>query len=412
MGPRKYFLDWLRVLAFAGLIVFHVGCLYASWDYNIKSPRPVPAVEWALLALAPWRMALLFVISGVASRYLLAKLGAGGFALDRLRRLLPVILVGSLVVIPPQTYIMLLAKGLLHGGYFHFWIFSYLAADQTLVAPLHRTMPTYDHLWFIVYLLLYTLVFAAVAAAVHRLSRSAPRTSNAPPAAPPGPPLAPVPPVPSVPSLPRAPLWALLTAPALWLIAVNFLIERLLPVTFYVVNDFGSHLKWGGMFVTGIAYATHEEVWEWARRHRARLLAAAACFLILQCICRDFWLAQHTDSAASALCWSLTSSLYAWTMIGALCGYGLQHLNNGSRVLSHFNEAILPIYVLHQPILFIGAFYVFPLELPLPLEALLLTFITGFGSLAIYEIAIRPFSAVRTLFGLKVKRLSITAATP
>jgi glucans biosynthesis protein C len=386
MGSRKFFLDWLRVLAFAGLIVFHVGCLYASWDYNIKSPRPVPAVEWALLALAPWRMALLFVISGVASRYLLAKLGAGGFALDRLRRLLPVILVGSLVVIPPQTYIMLLAKGLLHGGYFHFWIFSYLAADQTLVAPLHRTMPTYDHLWFIVYLLLYTLIFAAVAAAADRLSRSAPR--------------------------PRAPLWALLTAPALWLIGVNFLIERLLPVTFYVVNDLGSHLKWGGMFVAGIAYATRDEVWEWARRHRARLLAAAACFLILQCICRGFWLAQHTDSAASALCWSVTSSLYAWTMIGALCGYGLQHLNNGSRVLSHFNEAILPIYVLHQPVLFIGAFYVFPLELPLPLEALLLTVITGFGSLAIYEIAIRPFPTARILFGLKAKRLSITAPTP
>jgi hypothetical protein len=97
-------------------------------------------------------------------------------------------------------------------------------------------------------------------------------------------------------------------------------------------------------------------------------------------------------------------------MIGALCGYGLQHLNNGSRVLSHFNEAILPVYVLHQPILFIGAFYVFPLELPLPLEALLLTLITGFGSLAIYEIAIRPFSIVRTLFGLKANANSASSA--
>src|SRR5471030_3340793 len=107
MGSRKYFLDWLRVCAFVVLIVFHVGCLYATWDYNIKSPRLVPMIDWALLALTPWRMALLFVISGVASRHLLAKLGAGGFARDRLRRLLPVILFGALVVIPPQTYIML-----------------------------------------------------------------------------------------------------------------------------------------------------------------------------------------------------------------------------------------------------------------------------------------------------------------
>jgi len=30
MEPRKYFLDWLRVGAFALLIFFHVGMLYVS----------------------------------------------------------------------------------------------------------------------------------------------------------------------------------------------------------------------------------------------------------------------------------------------------------------------------------------------------------------------------------------------
>lgn len=380
MGSRKYFLDWLRVFAFAGLIVFHVGCLYASWDYNIKSPRLVPGVDWALLALTPWRMALLFVISGVASRYLLSKLGTGGFALDRLRRLLPVILIGSLVVIPPQTYIMLVNKGLLDVGYFHFWIFSYLAADQTLVAPLHRTMPTYDHLWFIVYLLFYTLVFAGLVAAARRVLPSAPRAPTAPP---------------------RVPLGVLLTAPALWLIGVNFLIERRLPVTFNVVDDWGSHLKWGGMFLAGISYASRADLWEWVRRHRSGLLGSAACLLILQSLCRVLWLARQTDPVMSALGWSITTSLYAWTMMGALCGYALQHLNKGSSLLSHLNEAILPIYVLHQPILLIGAFYLFPLKLPLSLQALLLLSITAVGALAIYELVIRPFPLIRVLFGLK-----------
>jgi glucans biosynthesis protein C len=382
MGSRKYFLDWLRVCAFVGLIVFHVGCLYASWDYNIKSPRLVPAVDWVLLALTPWRMALLFVISGVASRYLLAKLGTGGFVLDRLRRLLPVILIGSLVVIPPQTYIMLVNKGLLHAGYFHFWIFSYLAADQTLVAPLQRTMPTYDHLWFIVYLLFYTLMFAGVVAAARRVLASDQRTS---------------------PSWPRVPLWVLLTAPALWLIGVNFLIERRLPVTFNVANDWGSHLKWAGMFAAGVSFATRDDFWEWMRRHRTWLLRSAALFLVLQSLCRAFWLARETDTLAGAVWWSITTSLYAWTMMGALCGYALQNLNKRSALLSHLNEAILPIYVLHQPILLIGAFYIFPLKMPLSLEASLLVSIAGLGALAVYELVIRPFPIMRVLFGLKVK---------
>lgn len=50
MGPRRYFLDWLRVLAFALLILFHVGCLYATWSYNLKSPRILPQIDGLLLA--------------------------------------------------------------------------------------------------------------------------------------------------------------------------------------------------------------------------------------------------------------------------------------------------------------------------------------------------------------------------
>ena len=382
MGARKYFLDWLRVFAFLGLIVFHVGCLYASWDYNIKSPRLVPGIDWALLALTPWRMALLFLISGVASRCLIAKLGAGRFALDRVRRLVPVILLGMFVVIPPQTYIMLVDKGLLHDGYLHFWIFSYLAAEQTLIAPLHRTMPTYDHLWFIVYLLFYTLVIAAFAWLWSALGKLTPATAL---------------------SLPRPSLWLLVAVPPIWLIITNFLIERRLPVTFNVVNDWGSHLKWAGMFVAGLVCATRDDFWEWVRQWRGKLLGIAALFLALQSLCRAVWLTGQIEPVWSAVAWSVASSVYAWTMICALCGYAQGHLNHRSALLSHLNEAILPIYVLHQPILLIGAYYVFPMKLPLPLEGTLLVGICGLGALTVYEAAIRPFRIMRILFGLKLK---------
>jgi hypothetical protein len=90
-------------------------------------------------------------------------------------------------------------------------------------------------------------------------------------------------------------------------------------------------------------------------------------------------------------------------MIGALSGYAKQHINNRSSSLSHFNEAILPIYVLHQPILLITAYYMFPLELPLPVEGALLVSITGLGALSIYEVMIRPFPIMRFLFGLKIE---------
>jgi glucan biosynthesis protein C len=154
-----------------------------------------------------------------------------------------------------------------------------------------------------------------------------------------------------------------------------------------------------------VSYAARDDVWEWARRHRRALLVAAAGFLVLQFVCRAVWLTRQIDTAAGALRWSAATSLYAWTMIGALCGYARQHLNKGSALLSHLNEAILPIYVLHQPSLLIAAFYIFPLRLPLSLEALLLIAITGLGAIGIYESLIRPFPLMRVLFGLRPRPL-------
>lgn len=360
MGPRKYFLDWLRVAAFGFLILFHVGMLYVTWNYNLKSPRLVPALEIWMNALSAWRLALLFFVSGVASHFLIAKLGPGRFAQDRVRRLLPVILLGMFVVIPPQTYVELVSKGVTHMGYLTFWWTQYLPANQTLVAPLHKTMPTWDHLWFIVYLFVYTLLFALFVA-LTGLTRSRPR---------------------------RMPIALLLGAPAIGLAAANLLIFYRYPVTDALVNDWGGHLKFFGMFVLGVTCAGHDAFWDWLRRHRFALAAVALVLLAVQSRVNDPY-------------WSAVSGIYAWAAICALCGFAAAYLNQPSALLSHLNEAVLPIYVLHQPILLIAAYFVFPLQLPLPFEALLLAAITALGCFAIYEAAIRPFGVMRFLFGLK-----------
>jgi glucan biosynthesis protein C len=363
METRKYFLDWLRVLAFGALIFFHVGMLYVSWRYNLKSPRLYPAIEPLMNALSAWRLALLFLISGVASRFLIDKLGPGAFARDRLRRLLPVILTGMFVVIPPQTYVVLVRRGGLHMDFATFWWTQYLRADQTLVRPLGMTMPTWDHLWFLVYLLIYALAAAGVIWAVRRLgARGGPPVSS----------------------------WVLIFAPPIWMAATNLLILTKAPITDALVNDWGGHLKWAGLFVTGLLAARQDRFWALLEAHRGKALAIAAVLLAIQ--------SRVNDPA-----WSVVSALYAWAAICALCGFARAALNWPSALLSHLNEAVLPIYVLHQPILLVAAFWLFPLRLPVPCEILLLAGVTGVGSFAIYEAAIRPFAVSRLLFGLKPK---------
>lgn len=105
LGSRLYFLDWLRIIAFFLLILYHTGMYYVSWDWHVKSPHAGPAIEPLMLLLSPWRMSLLFLISGVASGFLLTK-APGGFLRERTRRLLPPLLFGTLlkpVHLPPVT---------------------------------------------------------------------------------------------------------------------------------------------------------------------------------------------------------------------------------------------------------------------------------------------------------------------
>ena len=267
------------------------------------------------------------------------------------------------VVIPPQTYIVLVSRGATHMDFPAFWWTQYLRANQTLVRPFHMTMPTWDHIWFLIYLLIYTLMAAGAIWTARRFG---------------------------VRIVPRVPTAFLILGPPVWLAFVNLLILTKEPLTHALVNDWGGHLKWVGIFVTGLLAARQDRFWAALAAHWGKLSVAAAVLLLIQ---------SHINDPA----WSVVSGVYAWAMICALCGFAKTFLNHSSALLSHLTEAVLPVYVLHQPILLVTAYWLFPLGLPVPVEALLLAGATGLGSFAIYEGLIRPFPFSRFLFGLKPK---------
>ncbi|WP_260922012.1 hypothetical protein [Novosphingobium sp. 9] len=68
-------MDWLRVGAFALLIFYHVGFGFTPWGYQTAGRGVIWWAEIPLLALSPWRLSLLFAISGYASAALFVKQG-------------------------------------------------------------------------------------------------------------------------------------------------------------------------------------------------------------------------------------------------------------------------------------------------------------------------------------------------
>lgn len=367
MGERKYFLDWLRVIAFALLILFHVGMLYVPWYYNIKSERIFDQLQYAMIALNPWRLALLFFISGVACRFLLAKLNPGGFAKDRVRRLVPVILLGMLVINPAQVYVEFLHKDIISGGYMQFWLGSYLLAEPY---P-NRIVPTWDHLWFLVYLLFYALGLALLA----RFKDLTPK--------------------------PEAKLAALLVVPALWLCFTNALVSELKPTTHAFFDDWATHLRWVGVFAAGVVCAGSEVFWQTLRAHRRRLAVLSAALLALHWGNFAYERSGQADPFWDGIAYACLKGVYGWSVILCLAGYAAEYLNKPSAALTYLTEAVLPVYVLHQPVLLVTAYVLLPLALPLFAEVALLILATGVGSFLGYEVFARRGRLLRFAFGLK-----------
>src|SRR5690606_23637710 len=156
---RRHDLDWVRVCAFGLLVLYHVGMYYVSWDWHVKSPSAGPTIEPLMFLTSPWRLSLLFLVSGAATALALERAAHGGTTVApprflglRSRGLLVPLVFGMLVVVPPQAYYEVLGSGYpggYHEGYLAFWG-RYLAADDSFCdADGCLDLPTWNHLWFV-----------------------------------------------------------------------------------------------------------------------------------------------------------------------------------------------------------------------------------------------------------------------
>ena len=103
---RLYFLDWIRIFAFFVLILYHTGMYYVTWDWHVKSPDTSHAIEPLMMLSSPWRLGLLFMISGVASTFMLKSIRVGTLLKQRSWRLLvPLAVSYTHLTLPTTPYV-------------------------------------------------------------------------------------------------------------------------------------------------------------------------------------------------------------------------------------------------------------------------------------------------------------------
>ncbi|MFN0186158.1 MAG: acyltransferase family protein, partial [Aquabacterium sp.] len=159
-GTRALFLDWLRIAALGLLIVYHVGAYYARWPWHVNSPLAAQTGPWVepLMGLsAPWRMSLLFLVSGAATACMLVRDGASAALLRaRARRLLLPLLLGVLLIVAPQSYLEVRERFGYSGGFVDFMRLYWAGHGGFADARGRLILPTWNHLWFLPYLAVYT----------------------------------------------------------------------------------------------------------------------------------------------------------------------------------------------------------------------------------------------------------------
>ena len=149
---RRHDLDWLRVILFGLLIWFHLG-VFTFWLFEDED---VPLmVLFVVDVMHQWRLAALFLISGMGTAFAFRRRDAITFVKERLVRLgIPLVF---------ATYVLL-------GG-----LFTPIETLWLLLVPFpgSDTMP-YAHLWFLRNLLLYSLALLPLFAYVRNRPESGP----------------------------------------------------------------------------------------------------------------------------------------------------------------------------------------------------------------------------------------------
>jgi Acyltransferase family len=368
---RRYDLDWLRIAAFCLLIGYHVGMLYVPWAFHVKSDyRGGPELTALMLATNPWRLPLLFVISGAATAFMAQGLGRAALAWQRVKRLLIALVFGMAVVVVPQVYLEVSEAGHYGGSFMAFWG-RYLQLDQSLGTPI----PTWNHLWFVAYLLVYTLIAVVLA--------PKPRVVEATPAEP-----------------SRAAVVSLLLGPwfVLWVLRMT-LFPRF-GSTHAMVGDWYDHTLYFGMFLFGFTLVRRPALWRAIDRLRwpALVLAlfGAAVFV---------GLSLGGGAALAPGEWQLWAGragreAQAWGAVLAALGFGQRHLNHDHRWRAYFVEVIFAYYIVHQTALITLAVWLKPLHLGGALEASLIVAGTAIACVVTAEVA-RRVAWLRPLFGFR-----------
>jgi peptidoglycan/LPS O-acetylase OafA/YrhL len=406
-AARRPELDVMRALVVAGLVVFHSAVVFAAGaSWFVKDPRPAVGFTVFLLWGSLWGMPLLFVVSGMGVRYAMRARSSAAFAAERLARLGIPFVTGLVLLVPPMFYLARLSQPGFSESYWRFWL-SFVNVPAIAGGLLPRGSwasggAGFDpaHLWFLYVLLVFSLALLPLLGYLAG-PRGAPLVGRM--AALTG----------------RHPVTVLAAA------AVPIMVTEAV---------FGPDVNTGGWerlayvfpFLYGFLMAGDARFEAALTRARWPALAAALAVTVTLLA----WAAVLNSRGISAMTsavpgWSALQGLAGWSWIVAILGFAAaitarlrrpqgpasslppaQHEPRWRRAARYGNEAVLPFYLLHEPVIVAAAYLIVRWHAPALAKYPALVAVSFAATLAIYELAVRRYRPTRLLFGMKPREAS------
>ena len=369
---RRADLDWLRVIAFGLLILYHAGMAWSGWTWHVTSPDSIDWLREAMRFLNRWRMPLIFVVSGAAIMLALGARTPGAFVADRLKRLALPLVFGMIVLVPPQVYLERLWRGQFTGSFLQ-WL------PQAFQGVYPAGNMSWHHLWFVAYVLVLTLVLlpcflwargSAGRIALSNTGRLVARTGLQ---------------------------WAMalpLAASTFWLAPISHNINGLF-------GDWHGLVSYGALLLYGAFLFGSAELLAALQRQRFLSLAvgvAAYATLYGVFIGGAVRPVIPTDLRPG---YALLSAVNTMAWLFAILGFANRHLTRHPVFLAEATEAVYPFYLLHQTVTVIAVYWLLTMDVSPVLGFFGAVLTTFCGTWAIYAGLVRPWRWIRPLFGMK-----------
>jgi len=373
---RRYDIDWLRVLLFALLIPFHVG-IGVYWDaYDFVQPEHSIGdaakredlnaevgeeavniytflgggiISYILTWMHEWRLAALFMISGMGTAFAFKRRTWKLFLKERSKRLLIPMFVG-IWTITPLTWMFILDyfPSSLIEGVLAFLGFG-VAMSFLMIIPLMSRLLSLGHLWFLWSLFQYSLFLLPIFYVVRnypegKLSRLLGSIFKIP----------------------------FRLGPLILLPITLSLSDVLLKPIMGEALGFGYEWPWYLLtFLFGYIFIVNkEQYFEFIDNSRFQItigtIVATLAFVWIKSEetksgvpyvgggwagdnYRQLGIGYHTKTTLIAC---FVTSFHAWFWCLFVFTWGAKFLNKPSKYLAYLNQGVYPFYIIHQPIVY------------------------------------------------------------